>query len=84
MNSEVRETCEGIAIRAGAIVPCPECGNYDVSAGDADAERAAYAMATNAWKEGEIRCEREELLGVMKSVLADANHDCPDCDRERD
>ena len=50
MNSETRMTIEKMAKTAGAIVSCPTCFGYDVRAADDDADRMAYAQATNAWK----------------------------------
>lgn len=82
MNSHVLEELEVIAKKAGAVVDCPICGNYDISAFDDDANRQAYAMATNAQKSGVFRsATREEILAEMKSLIDDANHECPDCDR---
>ena len=50
MNSETRMTIEEMAKTAGAIVSCPTCFGYDVRAANDDADRMAYAQATNAWK----------------------------------
>jgi len=44
MNSETRGICEDYAKEAGAIIPCPVCGNYELSAGDTEAETRAFAM----------------------------------------
>jgi hypothetical protein len=42
----------------------------------------AYAMATNQWKD-EVRgfrgMSREEVMSVIKSVIDDANDECPGC-----
>lgn len=85
MNSESRPALEGMARRARAIVPCEGCHSYDVSAGDSDAERQAYALATEAWKRGEFGGSlREEVMDAMRDVLSDANISCPSCARERD
>lgn len=81
-NSDTRETAEECAKAAGAIVSCPECGCYDIGADDEDANKMAYAMATNQWKD-EVRgfrgMSREEVMSVIKSVIDDANDECPGC-----
>ncbi len=82
MNSDTMEIAEQCAKDAGAIVPCATCGNSDVSAGDAEAESGAYARATNEWKAGGRgfrSMSREEVMGVVKLVLQDANIECPSC-----
>ena len=82
MNSETRPTLEDYAKQAGAIVTCATCHTYEVYAGDSDADSKAYAIATNAWKDGEFRMDsREEIMEQMQSVLSDANHKCPSCRR---
>lgn len=82
MNSDTRETAEQCAKEAGAIISCPVCGNHDVLADDDEAERNAYARATNELKAG-VRgfrgMEREEVMAIVKSVLNDANIECPSC-----
>jgi len=87
MNSDTQETATQIAKDAGAIIPCPTCLANDIYAGNDDAERKAYAMATNAWKAGERGFRgmtREEVMQAIKSAIVDANHKCPSCDRDRD
>ena len=85
MNSETRSTLEEYAKQAGEIIDCRICPSFEVSSGDTDAESKAYAIATNAWKSGEFRMDsREEIMELMKSVLMDANHRCPTCDRDAD
>jgi len=80
MNSESREQCETYAKQSGAIVRCPRCRSYDIKAGDEDADRKAYATATNAWKAGKFGLsDLNEVSALMKSVLTDANHECPSC-----
>ena len=82
MNSDTMETAEQCAKDAGAIVSCSICHGYHISAGDDDAERATYARATEEWKAG-VRgfrgMSREDVMGVVKSVLQDANFKCPSC-----
>lgn len=81
VNSDTMETAIECCKEAGAIVKCPNCGEYDISAGDNTAERNAYARATNAWKMG-VRgfrgMTREEVISEVKSALEDAGR-CPRC-----
>ena len=75
-------TIEEMAKTAGAIVSCPTCFGYDVRAADDDADRMAYAQATNAWKGRHHDfwgMSREEVVDMVKGVLDDANHKCPNC-----
>ena len=80
MNSESRGLCEELAKRSGAVLPCPNCGNYDLSADDDEAEGMAYGAATNAWKRLDFgNVDRQEVLTLMKSVLRGTNTSCPSC-----
>ncbi len=83
MNSDNRDALEGIAKAASAIITCPTCRSYDISAQDDDAEKRAYAIAVNEWKAGEFcGSSHEEVKNGMQGVLQDANIDCPQCDRK--
>ena len=85
MNAHMHEQLLEIARQAGAIINCPNCSASEVCAFDKDADSRAYAMATNAWKEGAFRsASREETMEEMKSVIFDANHRCPVCQRDQD
>jgi hypothetical protein len=76
---------EQIAKEAGAIVPCPECGHYDVFADDPEATSKAYEMATKAFKRGEFEgLTIEQVREEMAAVLLDASRDCPGCGRMLD
>ena len=82
MNSDTAETAEQIAKDADAIVKCWACGSYYVYADDSEADRIAYAQATEAWKSGGRgfrTMSREEVMDIVKSVLDDAFVDCPGC-----
>ena len=87
MNSDTHETAVEILRDAGVAVPCATCGANDIQSYDGDAERQAYAMATNAWK-GEERgfrgMTREAVMEYMKGATRDVNNKCPSCDREGD
>ena len=83
MNSDTMETAIQLAKDTGSILSCQACAGYDLRAHDADAERRTYARATEAWKSGDRgfrRMEREEVMGIVKSVLNDALIKCPSCD----
>ncbi len=81
MNSAAQEAAERCARDAGALVSCPGCHEYLVSAKDEKANRQTYALAVDAWLTGQrgfSSMTREEVMGVVKSVLEDAD-DCPRC-----
>jgi len=85
MNSDTMELASQIIKDAGVVLPCPACMSNDVYAGDEEAERKAYAMATNALKEGERGFRGmtlEEVRGIIKSAITSANEKCPSCDRD--
>jgi hypothetical protein len=80
MNAHMAVQLEEIARQAEAIIPCEICRSNYIIADDSDAESKAYAMATNAWMDGDFRsAPLEEVRQVMKSVLSSANHRCPSC-----
>jgi len=82
MNSDSIETAKECARDAGAIVPCPICGNYDVAAHDEEADKRAYAYATEAWKDqdrGFRSASREEVMELMKAILDGGSDKCPSC-----
>jgi hypothetical protein len=82
MNSDTHETAEAVAKEAGAIIPCPVCGCYDIGADDEDANKLAYAMAENRRKSGDRGfrgMSHKEAMAVIKSVIDDANYECPGC-----
>lgn len=83
MNKHIREDLIEIAKEAGATVPCEICGNYYLRSYDGAADAKAYAMATNAWKNGERGFNRgvtrEEVVAEMERCLQSANEKCPSC-----
>ena len=84
MNSDTEILVSEILAKSGAVAKCQICGNYMILAGEDDAERMAYGMATNAWKNSERGfqgMEREEVMGVVKRALLHAPSKCPSCDR---
>lgn len=82
MNSDTLGTAGDIAFRAGAIIPCPSCGIFTICVDDANARRAAEAMATRAWR-GRCRgfrgIARAEALEAVQAVIQEANWECPGC-----
>lgn len=74
-----------IAVQAGAIEECEYHPGTFITRDDTDAEKKAYAIATNKIKNGEISCKREELLDAIKSAIGDAGEECYSCAKwERD
>jgi len=85
MNSDTEILVAEIVAESGAVEKCPICRDFMILAGDEDAERMAYGMATNAWKSGErgFRCmEREEVMSLIKLALIHSPSKCPKCDRD--
>jgi ribosomal protein L37AE/L43A len=76
---------ESIARQAGAIARCDACQRHFVIAYDKRAEAQAYAMAMKAWQEGSPQNgSLEDVRRRVKSVLDNAYHRCPSCDRDSD
>jgi hypothetical protein len=72
-----------VALQAKALRECSFPGHSDwvLDQGDDEANRLAYAIGINRWKNGEIDGEREEFLDAIKHVIKGAPYDCPRCDR---
>lgn len=68
-----------IAVQAGAIEECEHHPGTFNARDDTDAEKQAYAIATNKIKSGEISCTREELMDAIKSAISDAGEECYSC-----
>jgi hypothetical protein len=85
MNSDTDILVSEILVKSGAVTKCQICGNYMILADDEDAEKMAYGMATNTWRDGERGfrgMEREEAMGLVKRALTNAPSKCPSCDRD--
>jgi hypothetical protein len=72
-----------IALQAKALKECSFPGHSDwvLDQGDDEANRLAFAIATNRWENGEIDGDREEFLDAIKHAIKGAPYDCPRCDR---
>jgi hypothetical protein len=55
----------------------PGHSDWLLDQGDDEANRLAYAIATNRWENGEIDGEREEFLDAVRHVIKSAPYDCP-------
>ena len=71
---------QAIAVQAGAIKECEDHPGTFIR-DDTDAEKKAYAIATNKIKSGEIACKREELTDAIKSAINDAGDACYSCEK---
>jgi len=82
-NDHMFEDDEALAIlvEAKAVEICPRHNDVWIRVGDVDAERRAYAIATNWQKSGKIIGEREDIMESLKDVLDQAaDGECPECD----
>lgn len=83
MNSDTEILVSEILEKSGAVSKCSSCHSYMILAYDEDAEKMAYGMATNAWKDGERGfrgMEREEVVALIKQALIQALSKCPSCE----
>lgn len=80
---------EAIALQAAfaakAIKTCLFHDAVILRIGDPDAEKLAYAIATNKMKaEGTLEFERESVLESVKDVIENADDECAQCGQYRD
>lgn len=82
MNSDTEILVGEILAKAGAVEKCAICGNFMIATEDGDAEKIAYGMATNAWKDSERGfrgMEREEVIALVNRAIVHAPSKCPSC-----
>jgi hypothetical protein len=85
MNSDTEILVAEILAKSGATEKCSICHDFMISVDDEDAEKTAYGMATNAWKDRERgfrNMEREEVISVIKKALAQTPSRCPTCNKD--
>jgi hypothetical protein len=85
--NDIADELEEVALRAAliakAVRPCLRHKDVLIYVGDNDADRHAYALATNMWKAGETVSDRPEVTEAVKDVLDQAaDGSCPQCDYE--
>jgi hypothetical protein len=73
-----------VAIQAGAVKTCPLHSGVVINQGDPEADRRAYAIATNKWKEGELAGDGEDITAGIKNAIDMAADECPVCAELRD
>lgn len=78
---ELEQVALQAAIEAGAIEVCEFHDYVTVTTGDDEAEKLAYAIATNKWKSGEVGGEREDLMDAVQQVIGEAAWECPACQK---
>lgn len=72
-------------LKAKAVKPCHFHRDVLIYRGDPDADRHAYAIATNLWKSDGRTFDREEVTAAVKDVLDQcADGECPECSKHRD
>ena len=80
-HGDLGEVAEQIAVAAGAIAICPDCETDYVSKGDDDANKRAFAIASNRLKAGKIKADTKALMDAIQSVVENTPEDCPECIR---
>lgn len=73
-----------IAIEAGALGSCPLHPGVTINQGNPDAERHAYAIATNKLKTGELVGDRADIMEGIKDAIEQSAEECPECAGLRD
>ena len=83
MDEYVNDDALGIAIEAGAVKVCRFHNEVTINQGDEEANRRAYAIATNKIKRGEMDYERKDLLDAVKDAIDMSADECPVCESHR-
>jgi hypothetical protein len=65
------------AIQAGALKTCPFHSYVAVNQGDPNADKRAYAIATNMWKSSALLGEREDIMDGIKQAIDRFADECP-------
>jgi len=71
------EWAESAATEAEAVYRCPNHDDIVLTHADDEADRRAFAIATNLLKRGKIKCDRRQLLDAVQDVLGSAAFECP-------
>jgi len=82
---ELEAAARSALVKAGAIKSCPFHSDVTIRVGDPDAEKRAYAIATNTLKSDGKMWLREDLMPAIKKELdLCADEECPRCADLRD
>lgn len=77
---ELDDAARAALAKAGAIEGCSRHPDVTIRLWDDDAERKAYAIATNSLKREGTMWQREDLMDAIKDVLdMAADGECPGC-----
>jgi hypothetical protein len=81
-QSDLNMQAQSVAKEAGAIKEC-DLGHLEImiDQGDDEANKRAYAIGTNRWKEGLVDGTREEFMDAIKDAIESASYDCPRCEK---
>ena len=81
MDVDLEETARKIARQAKATRSCPGCEEEEVSCGDDEANKRAYAIGNKMITEGKLSVGRQRLRDAIKDILDGTPEHCPECDR---
>lgn len=85
LDDELEGLARAAIARTKAAHVCPFHEDILIRRGDPDAEKHAYALATNGLKRDGTMYLREDLMSAIKMVLdMAADDECPECARLRD
>lgn len=77
---QLEEAARSAVLQAKAVAPCPLHADVLIRAGDPDAEKHAYALATVRLKGNGTMFLREDLMSSIKDELGmAADGECPQC-----
>jgi hypothetical protein len=82
-TQEIGELALKLALEAKAVRYCDHHDGILVDRSDPDANSHAYALATNAQKDGLFSGSRDALLAAIKQTIDGGASNCPQCERMR-
>ena len=82
---EIEEAAREALVVTGALKVCPMHSDVTIRIGDPDAEKHAYARATQILKSKDKMYMREDIMGAIQDALnMAADDECPQCGHLRD
>lgn len=80
MKGDDQVVLDELLQEVGMAAPCSLCHRERIRTYDGNAQRMAYARATNLWKAGRFRgMSRDEVIRLVKDELEDLPNKCPIC-----
>lgn len=83
LTRDIEQWAEGMAIEAGALVPCERHMHVRLLRGGEDAEDRAYAFAQAAVRDGKVSFPQRLVPPAVKAALEQGVVSCDHCASDR-